>query len=396
MDTARIRQNFPATARWTYLDTASTGPLPRSSSQAAQAFLADAEVNARSNALWRDGLDRARAGFAALIRADVSDIAFTKNATEGVNIVAAGLGAAPGDNVVLCGVLEHPANITPWLALRAKGVELRLIAPDRQAIDADAVAAAVDSRTRAVAVSTVTFMPGFRTDLAPIAAAAKRHNALLLVDATQSVGVLQTDVGAMGVDALATSTHKYLLGVYGQGFLYLAPKWADRLAATFVATAGYRDPGAHPAASGFDWAETVGARRFETGHAFASSAIAAASLDLLLAAGPAAIEAHVMHLADDLARGLSALAWPVNRDPFGQPQSQLVTLGAIADGDLYAVGDPALQRLSAALDEAGVRHSARRGALRFAFHLFNDASDVAAALAVAEAVRRSEKRPPAA
>lgn len=388
MDLASIRGQFPATDRWTYLETASNGPLPTVAAEAVRTFLADAQANGRSGPLWQDGRDRARAGFARLIGADPADVVFAKNATEGVNIVAAGLDAEAGDNIVICGDLEHPANITPWLALREKGVELRLIAGDRQAIPAAAMAAAVDARTRAVAVSTVTFMPGFRTDLAPISAAARRFGALLLVDATQSAGVLQTDVRAMGVDALATSTHKYLLGMFGQGFLYLAPEWAARLTPVFVGAAGYQDPEAHPAAANFAWAPADGARRFETGHAYASSAAVAASLELLLAVGPAATEAHACGLADDLARGFIDVGWSVNADPFGLPQSQIVTLGEIAAGDLYAVGDPDLARLHAVLAEAGVRHSARRGALRFSLHLFNDASDVAKTLDVAEAVRR--------
>lgn len=388
-DWAAVRRSFDAAERWTYLDTASTGPLPAAAMAAGRDFLTDAAANARSPDLWREGLDHARQGFARLIGAPERDVAFTKNATEGVNIVAAGLGAEAGDNVVLCGALEHPANITPWLALRRAGVEVRLVEPDRQAISAAAVAAAIDRRTRAVALSTVTFMPGFRTDLAPVVEAARRQDALVLVDATQSAGVLATDVGAMGVDALVTSTHKYLLGLYGQGFLYLDPRAADRLAPVFVGAAGYRDPTAHPAAAGFAWETAEGARRFETGHAFASAAIVAEALELLNACGPAAVEARACGLAAELARGLGEIGWPVNRDPFGQPQSQIVTLGTVAAGDLYAVGDPDLARLHAALDEAGVRHSARRGALRFAFHLFNDETDVRATLDVAERVRRA-------
>ena len=96
MQIADARKLFPATARWTYLDAASTGPMPTTSGDAARAFLLDAEANARSSDLWRAGLARARDGFARLIGADAADVAFTKNATEGVNIVAAGLGAGPG------------------------------------------------------------------------------------------------------------------------------------------------------------------------------------------------------------------------------------------------------------------------------------------------------------
>jgi len=386
---ADARAAFAATNAWTYLDSAANTPLPDVSAQAGIDFLTDAQANGRSADLWQESLDRSRQGFARLIGAEAQDIVCTKNATEGVNIVAAGLDAEPGDNVVLCGALEHPANITPWLALQRDGVEVRLVPPDRQAIPPADIVAAMDARTRAVAVSTVSFMPGYRTDLAPIAEATRRMDALLVVDATQSAGVLADDVVAMGVGAYLTSTHKYLLGLYGQGFLYLNPTWAGRLKSAFVGAAGYREVGAHPAAEGFQWQEAEGARRFETGHAFASSAIVAASLDLLNAVGPAETEAHVTGLAAKLADGLAADDWPVNRDPYGQGQTQLVTLGDIGAGDLYAVGDPALARLSAALTEAKVRHSQRRGALRFAFHLFNNDADVATVLDVAQSVRRN-------
>lgn len=389
MDAKAIRAEFPATARSTYLETASNGPLPLRSVEAGKAFLDDGAINGRSGALWHDGRNRARQAFGTLIGADPSDVAFTKNATEGVNIVANGLGASQGDNVVLCGAIEHPANITSWLALREAGVELRLVEGQGQAIPAADVAAAVDARTVAVAASTVSFMPGFRTDLAPIAAAARANDALFLVDATQSTGVLETDVQAMGVDALVTSTHKYLLGLFGQGFLYLTPEWAARLKPTFVGTAGYLDPEVHPAAIDFAWEQAEGARRFETGHAYASAAVVATSMEMLVDIGMATVERRATGLAADLARGFADIGWAVNRDPFGCAPTQIVTVGEMAAGDLYAVGDPDLARLHAALDEAKVRHSARRGALRFSFHVFNDESDVATTLAVAESVRRA-------
>ena len=74
------------------------------------------------------------------------------------------------------------------------------------------MADAVTDRTRLVVAATTTFAPGYRCDLAPLSAACRRHDAFLLVDAVQSVGILHTDVEAMGVDGLAVSTQKGLLG----------------------------------------------------------------------------------------------------------------------------------------------------------------------------------------
>ncbi len=389
VDWAAVRAEFPAASNWTYLDNAASSPLSARARAAGIAFLEDAEANGRTVPLWRESLERARDGFARLIGVKPETTAFIKNATEGINIAATGLGAQPGDNIVMCGDLEHPCNLTAWLRLRDQGVELRLVPPDRSAVPAEAVAAAIDDRTAAVAAATVTFTPGFRTDFGPIAEAARRHDALFVVDATQSAGVLATDIEAMGVDLLATSTYKYLMGAFGLGYLYVSDRWAERIAPTFLGTAGYADTGANPAAADFAYELAAGARKFESGVAHVQAAMVAASLEMLNDIGAEAIEARATGLAGDLARGLADQGWPVNFDPFGLGQTHLVTVGAISPGDLYAVSEPSLVALHEALTEARVVHSARRGALRFAFHLFNDGSDVAATLDVAASVRRA-------
>lgn len=386
-DWAAVRAEFPATGNWTYLDNAASSPIPAAVRQAGVEFLLDQEANGRTISLWRESNDKARGGFARLIGVDPSTVAFVKNATEGINIAAAGLDAGPGDNVVLCGDLEHPCNLTAWIKLREAGVELRLVPPDRGAIPAEAMAAAVDDRTAAIAVATVTFTPGFRTDFGPLAEAARRHDALLVVDATQSVGVLETDVQAMGIDFLATSTYKYLMGAFGLGFLYVSDRWAERVKPTFLGTAGYADRDANPAADAFEYTLADGAQRFETGVSHVQAAMVGASMEMLNGLGMAAVERRAAGLAGELAAGFQAQGWPVNVDPFGLAQTHIVTVGALSAGDLYNVRDPGLVRLHEMLTEAGVRHSARRGALRFAFHLFNDESDVQATLDAAKAAR---------
>src|SRR5690606_38017435 len=104
--------------------------------------------------------------YAALINASADEIAFTKNVSEGLNIVAHAFPWKPGDNIVVCTELEHPANVYPWLSVRSRyGVEIKAVAPVAGVISADAIAAAIDEKTALVTLSGMTFAPGFVTDV---------------------------------------------------------------------------------------------------------------------------------------------------------------------------------------------------------------------------------------
>jgi cysteine desulfurase / selenocysteine lyase len=384
---AALRRLFPGTTEWTYLDTASTCLIPTPTRDAVVGLLDGSVMNGGDKAPWVETLETARTRFARLIGAEPADVAFTKNCTEGSNAVASGLDVAAGDNVVVCGALDHPALVYPWLNQRARGLEVRIVPPTDQGIDVAAILARVDDRTRAVAASTVTFVPGFRTDLATLAEACERRGILLAVDATQSVGVIDTDVSALPLGALVTSTHKHLLSIYGQGLLWCRRDWAERMRPAHVGQHGTADPYRHPADDDrFEIELAPGARRFETGYLYAGAAALARSLEMLLDVGVDRIEAHATGLAKRLADGLAQRGLPVNHDPFGQPPSHIVTVGRLEAGELYAISDPLLSAIHDALNEARIRHSGRRGVLRFAFHLYNDASDVTRVFDVVDTV----------
>lgn len=385
-DFAALRRLFPGASEWTYLDTASTCLMPAPTRDAVVAFLDGCVLNGRDPA-WADTVGTARERFARLIGAEAADVSFTKNCTEGSNAIASGLPVEPGDNVVVCGALDHPALVYPWLAQRDRGLEVRVVPPTDQGIDTGAILARVDERTRAIATSTITFVPGFRTDLAALSEACERRGILLVVDATQSVGVIETDVMAPALGALVTSTHKHLLSIYGQGLLWCRRDWAERMRPTHVGQHGMADPYRHPADDDlFEIDLAPGARRFETGFLYAGTTALAQSLEMLMEVGVERIEAHATGLAKRLADGLAQRGLPVNRDPFGQPPSHIVTVGRLEAGELYAISDPLLSAIHQALTDARVRHSGRRGVLRFAFHLYNDASDVERVLDVVDAV----------
>src|SRR5262249_30030780 len=113
---------------------------------------------------WLERVEEVRRQAGQLINADPFDIAFVKNTSEGIGIVAEGLHWQAGDNVVTAQE-EYPSNIYPWLNLQSRGVEVRLVTSRERRLWLDDIRAVFDSRTRLVSISHVEFASGFRNDL---------------------------------------------------------------------------------------------------------------------------------------------------------------------------------------------------------------------------------------
>ncbi|MSP49135.1 MAG: aminotransferase class V-fold PLP-dependent enzyme [Alphaproteobacteria bacterium] len=386
---AEARDQFPAAQRWTYVNVPSRGVISKAS-RAAIDDVADAQLSGEEiKDEYGPALQRVRASFAKLIGAKPHEIAVTKNVSEGLNAIGTAMDWKPGDNVVLCTELEHPNNVYLWMNLAARGVEVRGVKSRDGMIDAATIAAAIDKRTRIVSVSTVTFTPGYRTDVEAIGKAAKKAGALLLVDAVQSAGVLAIDVEALGIDALATSTSKGLLGVMGTGLLYVSDRWVERLNPAWVARFSVVT-GKHESDLGDGVLRLQpDARRFEIGnYNWIGIAALDASLDLLLSIGVPAIEHHATALAARLAGGLEQLGYPVCRPPEPWARSHIVTIGQLGAGDAYTSNDERLNRFAKALGDAKVKFTVRRGLVRFGFHLYNNEADVDKLLDIARASAR--------
>ncbi|MCH8311477.1 MAG: aminotransferase class V-fold PLP-dependent enzyme [Nitrospinae bacterium] len=189
-----IEQEFPVTAKRIFFDHAKVSPLPRCVCDAVNAFTKDAcEHGTKNYKDWMAEADRVRGRFAQLINADEDEVAFVKNTSEGISIVANGLDWKAGDNVVIPDI-EFPANVYPWWNLKRLGVETRMVKARDGRVLFDDLAAQTDSRTRIVSVSSVECNSGFKNDLGRIGAFCKERGILFCVDAIQSLGALPIDV----------------------------------------------------------------------------------------------------------------------------------------------------------------------------------------------------------
>lgn len=298
MDWSTFRAQFPVTRQWAFLDHAAVAPLPLPAVNALREYADDLARNGIATVQrWVQRAKEVRKLAAQLLNADVHEIAYIKNTSEGIGFVAEGFPWRPGDNVVLAAE-EYPSNQYPWMNQQSRGVEVRSVPSRGSRIDIDDVRNAIDARTRVVALSFVEFGSGFRNDLHTIGSLCRKRGAYFFVDAIQGLGILPLDVRQTPVDFLAADSHKWLLGPEGIGLFWIRRDLIDML---------------HPI--GVGWNSVVNAGNFTQidfrlkphagrweGGAPNNAGITAmgASLELLLDAGIENISRRIEELTDYL------------------------------------------------------------------------------------------------
>jgi cysteine desulfurase / selenocysteine lyase len=389
-----FREGFPVLKEKTYLSICDKMILHDRVRASINQFL-DHLAHATANRVQHETrVQASREKFAQLMSVTPSTVAATRNVSDGTNIIACAMRWKSGDNVVLAAEAEHPNNVYPWLRQRRKGVELRAVAPEADgAIDAGALIAAMDGRTRLVTVASATFAPGHRTDLQRLGEECRKRDIFLLVDGVQTAGIMHHDLVAELVDGFATSTSKGLLGLYGYGFMYVSPNWIDRLEPAYLSRpAVVQKTDDHSTMGDFEYELQPDSRRFEVGSYNLAGAYAAdASVDMLLQLTTQATAKRVVALSSELNEGLQKLGLHVAVPSSGPRQSHIVTVGKLDAGGHGFSTDPLVQPLSEFLTKHDVVHTLRRGQMRFGLHGYNDRSDISRALDVASEGLKSAK-----
>lgn len=243
---AAVREALPAVGAGIYLNTGSAGPLPAETA-AAMAELAGREL--RTGRAHPDDYleslvraDEARAAVAAVLTADLDQIAVTGSTSHGMGIATWAADWHPGDRAVTTTV-EHAGGLGPLYALRDRmGVEV-VHADVGVGGDDERTLAAFDALvtpgTRLVSVSHVSWATGAILPVARIAELAHARGALVIVDGAQSAGAIRLDVPSLGVDFYAVPAQKWLLGPEGVGALWVSPGVLERAHLTMPAGPSY-------------------------------------------------------------------------------------------------------------------------------------------------------------
>jgi len=365
-----VRGDFPILSRTVregrplvYLDSGATSQKPSIVLDAEREFyeLHNAAVHRGAHQLAEeatDAFEAARAAVAGFIGADAGEIVFTKNATEGINLVAyamsnSSVGSAtegeaaarfrlgPGDEIVVT-EMEHHANLIPWQELcRRTGATLRwLEVTDEGTLDLSGLATVVTDRTKVLAFAHVSNVLGTLNPVAPLVARAREVGALVVLDACQSVPHLPVDVADLGVDFLAFSGHK-MLGPSGVGVLWGRRELLEAMP---------------PFLTGGSMIETVRMegstyapppQRFEAGVPMAAQAVGLhAAVDYLTELGMDRVAAQEKQASDALLDGLAERPWVRVLGPTDRSQRA----GAVA----FVVDGVHAHDVGQVLDDAGV------------------------------------------
>ena len=357
------RDAFPACEGRTYLNCAAVAPGSTRVRAAINAWLDDhvAQGNMASGQWWTRAAE-ARARTAALIGASPEEVAFVRSTSHGLAMVAEGLDWRPGDEVAVASAIEYPSNVYAWKHLADRGVRLREIRAVDGAVTPEAVEDAIGPRTRLVAVSSVQFASGYRTDVDAIGRLCRDRDVLFVVDAIQQAGAFPIDVKASGIHAMAACSHKWMLGLLGIGFLYVDRDLLARLRPVLVGWHSVEDPFAFDGTR-FDLRADA-SRLEEAAPSFPLVYGLGAAVEMLLDAGVADIASHITGLLDRAANALEAIGCEVSPAP--EHRAGILMIKPAADVDA----------LAEACAERNIAVSVRRGRLRLSPHLYNNEDDV--------------------
>lgn len=315
---------------------------------------------------------------------DPSRVAFTANSTESLNMAIQGL-FSPGDHVITT-ALEHNSVLRPLYRLREQGVELTIVRADRQGnIRYEDIREAVKPSTKGVVCTHGSNLTGNLVDIGRVGKICAETEILLVVDASQTAGVFDIDMEAMGIDVVCFTGHKSLLGPQGTGGLCIAPGVDIRpfkVGGTGVQTYLPQQPPQYPT-------------RLEAGtlngHGIAGLS---AALDYLEETGLETIRSHEQALARQFYEGVSAIPGvTVYGDFTTWDRAPVVSLN-IRDYDSSQVSDVLAEQFSIATRPGA--HCAPRlhralgtmaqGAVRFSFGWFNTEEETQAAIAAVRSV----------
>lgn len=298
---------------------------------------------------------------AQLLNGKPADIAFLSNSSEAISMISQSLELEKGDNIVI-NTLEFPSGILPWLLLKDKGVEVRVVAHNNWQISVEDILSQVDVRTKLVMTSHVSYLSGARLDYKALYAQLKHTQAMLLLDVTQSLGAVEVDMNH--ADFVVCSSYKWLLSIHGLSVLGVNPARAAKFISRSVGWRSVIDMFGDNRFETFDFHED--ARRFELGFpSYATIYATNYSTSVLLGIGAKKIEQHILELGGQLIDQLTKLGYEIMTPT--DPEKRA--------GNICIVAEQGLE-IAENLRKQQVYVWGGDGRFRVSLHLFNDTEEI--------------------
>lgn len=352
------RADFPALQNFRYFNTATFGLLSGRSEAAMRQHLSRRNQFACSDFMhWFDDVDRLRALCAQLISAQAEDICFIPNACTAFSTLLNGMFWHPGD-VILTVENDFPNQYYQPSLMARTGVTLQVVPADR-------LAESITPATRLVCISQISYITGYRQDLAAISRVCKGVNALLYVDATQALGALPLHVGLEAADMVAVDGYKWMMAPTGAGFAYVSPDLRRRLRPQVMGWRSHREwrnvDALHTGAPVL----SEDAEKYEGGMLdFMALYALRQSVQTMLDLGPENIAARINGLVALLRQELAKVPGATWYDYANSP---------IVSASIPGI---AVAQLVRQLQRWNIIASARHGRLRLSLHGFNNTEDV--------------------
>ncbi len=309
-----------------------------------------------------------RRATARMLSCGIEDVCVGSSATELLCSLAWAI-SPPSDSNIVSTRASFPSTVYPWRRVaQESGAEIRLAGHDEDFYtDPGEILALIDQDTSVVSLSHVEYSNGQRYDLSRFAAAAHSVGAMLIVDATQSMGMLPIDARATGADALVSSGYKWLRGTFGAAVGYISPSVRGDLVPGLLGFRSHSDLW-DLRADRLELPDDASRFEYTTIHFGAALGLAAA-VEELVERGMDEVWRHDLSLADIVVEGASSLGLGVASPLSDAERSAIVSL-RLPEG---TSSEEVARRLR---DEYRILVTSRAGLLRVSPHIDNDAEDV--------------------
>lgn len=368
-----IRGQFPRLETEAFLNGGGGTPLSTFTEEAIERYLDVARygTGGEQGRWWGEVWDGVRGRFATLIGAKPDEVGLAECTKAGEQLVLDRLPAVQAGGTIVTNDLHFQGSLHNFEGRRRAGGNVVIVRGDGAAVSVERMLEAIDDDTALVTVSLVSNVTGHIEDIAELSRVAHDHGALVFADIIQAAGIVPIDVAGMGIDVAACSSYKWLFGIHGAGFLYVAERHQGTTLPDTIWPGGSQRLYAPFAESGspgeLSFSPRRSADRYRPGHVnYLGYAAADAGLKFVNEIGVDRLLAHTVRLNQRVVNGL-------DRDRFKvlSPHVDRSPILSLAARDLAAVR-ARLAESTVVVSTGGDRHDL----IRISPSIYNDDSDV--------------------